>query len=413
MNMWKLLPLLTILATLATAAGNLPDYDYERNYGAVLRGPSGSTWAVYARTTCKKGPDGKPGVEGRTVITTLDEKGFPLDMYTWNTCYTAEKFTAHLRSRFEGFSIQFSPARAALPTTTASPATGRLYVSNTSNPSLNGRSALEVFDYRTRTAVATLDVSDRLFGGLAIAPEGDRVYALMWQTTFPPTPGPAFIAVVDALTNIIADRILLPGLNAPQAPALSPDGRYLYFTAASDSDGDRVRIVDLEQRSVLGAFPPTVPSVSFLRALTVSPDGALLCATGASLYCYDTRTRTFLARVIVPILTAAERPVFHPNGSRIYVLGRLLTGTTLTVFVSVIDTVTLTEVTRIQIASPDPNVFSPTLNRMSASPDGSYLFVDESLNGTLNVIDTRTNRIVKTVEGLTTGGMGSGFAIAP
>ena len=102
------------------------------------------------------------------------------------------------------------------------------------------------------------------------------------------------------------------------------------------------------------------------------------------------------------------RPVFHSNGSRLYVLGRAsLPAGGITIFISVIDTATLTEVTRIPITNPAPNDFRDSLARLSITPDGLLLILDESFKGTLNFVDTRTNKIIKTVEGLTTGSLAS------
>lgn len=38
-------------------------------------------------------------------------------------------------------------------------------------------------------------------------------------------------------------------------------------------------------------------------------------------------------------------------------------------------------------------------------PGGLCLLLDEGVNGKLNVIDTRTNRVVRIVEGLSKGGL--------
>lgn len=139
------------------------------------------------------------------------------------------------------------------------------------------------------------------------------------------------------------------------------------------------------------------------RELALSPDGALLCAAAPSdVLCYDVRTRTLAGRVTLSLPNAEIRPLFHPNGSRLYVLGRTSTPAP-SYFISVIDTATLSEVTRIPILRPAFNDFRDSPAQLNITPDGSYLVLDESFLGTANVIDTRTNQIVRTVEGLNTG----------
>lgn len=48
---------------------------------------------------------------------------------------------------------------------------------------------MEVFDVRTLSLLRTIDVEDRLFGGIVLAPDGTRAYALMRQTALPPHSG--------------------------------------------------------------------------------------------------------------------------------------------------------------------------------------------------------------------------------
>jgi DNA-binding beta-propeller fold protein YncE len=277
-----------------------------------------------------------------------------------------------------------------------------MYLAHLTGP--DGDSAITVLDTRAQQSVASIAVNDRLFGGVRLSPDGRRLYALLWPQTLDGF-APAYIAYVDTATNTVIDRFELPGLYQPQAPALSPDGRYLYFAARSGETGPyALRIADLQAKTI--AVLPDPPAGTGLQAVALSPDGALLCsAGGGTLACYDTRSQTYVGRVAVQLLSNSIRPLFHPKGNRVYLLGRSTVDGAVRVYISVVNTATLTEVTRILLDIPGLNDFRE-LNVLSIDPGGEHLLVDEGFSGTLNVIDTRSNRVVRTVEGLTTGGLG-------
>jgi DNA-binding beta-propeller fold protein YncE len=367
-------------------------------------GPDGSY--VYIRITCKKTSDGKPGDDARVHVTVVDPSNYfvQTDSSTTNHCPTPDDVAGRAADEFDFAYLRPAPARAATSgLVRPSPSDDRLYVANLTGP--NGRSAVDVVNTKTRAIVASIDVDDRLFGGLQVAPDGRRAYALLWPRSLGSF-APAQIAFIDTATNTVVDRIDLPGLLQPQAPALSPDGRYLYFSAMTDTEAFRIRVADLQAKTV-AALPAPVPTNTNLRAVSLSPDGVLLCAAGqGALTCYDTRSRTFAARVAASPPNAEMRPVFHPNGSRIYLLNRAFVNNVLAVYISVYDTATLSEVARIPIATPAANEFRDSLAVLSIDPSGLRLFLDEGFSGVLNIIEIGTNRVIKTVEGLTTGGLG-------
>jgi len=424
--MWKRLLLLFPFIVIAAHAGIVRDYAVFREGGTVvLRKKPGSNndeaYYLMWRVTCKKAADGKGGVAGTVEVVLLTLRGVPQARDTKNLGRCPDPDDVERAARNIGILVTpddifsqdgsgaayRSAARLARIEPLPDPAGNRIYVADRTG--LNGRTALDVFDPGTAGIVATIDVNDRLFGGVAVSSYTQRAYALMWQTSLPPSPGPAFIAYIDTKTNTIVDRFLLADLLDPQRPALSADGRYLYFSARTQTVGQRVQVVDLERKVIAGVLPAPVPTNSTVepRAVELSPDGALLCAAAqAGVLCYDVRTRTLLGRVPISLPNTALRPVFHPNGSRMYVLGRTSTPT-FSNFISVIDTATLTEVTRIPITNPAFNDFRDGLARLSITPDGSRLVLDESFQGTMNIVDTVTNKIIKTVVGLTTGGLGS------
>lgn len=384
-----------------------------RIHTVLARDKNGELLLLYVRTTCKKGPDGKPGKEGSAAITGFNVEGEVLDVeFTYEGCPIPAAATVTAAKLF-GLSnltpVSAAPKEPRLALEpTVNPASDRVYLANLGGT--NGRSQIDVLDTAARRTVASIDLGDRIFGGLQLSPDGRRLYAVMWQQSLGTSLPPA-IFVIDTVTNAVADRMDLPGLLQPQAPAISPDGRYLYFSATADGTTFRLRVADLQQKTVT-ALPDPVPANTDLKAAALSPDGALLCATGSSsLACYDTRTRTFVGRASASLPNSSLPPVFHPNGRWVYLLSRAFVNNALTIYVSVVNTSTLTEYTRIPITNPASSVFRDNLAVLSIDPTGERLLLDESFSGVLNVIDTRTNRVIKTVEGLTTGGLGGAVVI--
>ncbi len=406
---------LLILLTFMIPAGAVQYTSREYRFRAYdLRFPDAPR-NVYIRITCKKADDGKPGQAGKSSVTIVAVGSGKIIRISFDTFFDICPTPAEV---LEGYGrvidltritpIPGNPRAVSAPPV-PSPAADKLYLANLTGA--NGRSQIDVADTRTEQDVASIDLGDRLFGGLQLSPDGRRLYAVMGPQTLG-TPAPAQIAYIDTSANTIVDRFELPGVLQPQAPALSNDGRYLYFAARALETGPyRIRVADLQARTV-SVLPDPAPANTELRAVALSPDGALLCSSGAgSLSCYDTRTRSFLGRVSVSLPNAGLRPVFHPNGSRIYLLGRAFVNNALSVHILVIDTGTLTEIARVPIANPAPDTFRPTLSVLSIDASGQQLVLDEGFSGVINFIDTRTNRVVKTLTGLTTGGLGGAVVV--
>jgi DNA-binding beta-propeller fold protein YncE len=385
----------------------------------------GKVYRAIVRMTCKKGPDGKPGREGETVITYYRPlpglfASLPpvLTRATIPKCLTPAELGAFIAQNASPSTASSAESignfaladRSAGITPVTSPADDRLYVANTLGTS--GRSELEVIDSRTNQIIRTIDVDDRLFRGLALAPDGRRLFALLGPFTLPTgPPQPSYIAYIDTQTNTIVDRFLLPGIaELPQRGALSRDGRYFYFAARTSATGPRqIQIADLVQKSIVGAFPLGVPATNEPNAVAISPDGAILAAASVlGVMFYDISTRTFIGLAGGLIAASVNRPTFHPNGSRVYVVGRSVVDGVLSFYVSVLDTATLAEIAQIPITSPAPNDFRPTVAVLSISSDGLELVLDEAVEGTVNIIDTRTNRVTNTILNETTGGLASG-----
>src|SRR4051794_25691170 len=77
---------------------------------------------------------------------------------------------------------------------------------------------IQVYDSSLSTTVASIDVSPRLPGGLALSDDGKRLYATLWRSTTATPPLAAQIAILNTATNQIVDRITLTADMLPSKP---------------------------------------------------------------------------------------------------------------------------------------------------------------------------------------------------
>jgi DNA-binding beta-propeller fold protein YncE len=293
----------------------------------------------------------------------------------------------------------FSPRAVA-----AAGATPRwLYVSDNS-----GRATIVVRHPDTRETVARIETEPRLIGGVVRSPVAERLYATLWRSTTETPPLPAQIAVVNTETNQIVDRIPLTGDMLPSDPAVSKDGKLLYF--ADETAG--LITVDLDRRSILDTIPAARAGAANNRfyTLAVSPDGLLMCLTdSAGVALLDTRTRTFIARINLTLVNRAIPPVFHPNGSLFYLVDRrTVSGATVLSLVA-FNTADLTEAARVTLPSTfDPSNAVITTHGASLFLDGFLRPAGQAARGVLITVDTVSNQVVRTNEAVqpTVGALG-------
>lgn len=278
-----------------------------------------------------------------------------------------------------------------------------LYVSDNS-----GRASIVVRHPDTLESVARIETEPRLIGGMARSPVAERLYATLWRSTTTTPPLPAQIAVVNTGTNQIVDRIPLTGDMLPSDPAVSRDGKLLYF---ADENAGLVTI-DLEGRSILDTIPAARAGAATNRfsTLALSPDGLIMCLTdSAGVALLDTRTRTFIARINLTLSNRAIPPVFHPNGSLFYLIDRrTVSGATVISLVS-FHTSDLTEAARVTLPSTfDPSNAVITTHGASLALDGFLRPAGQAAKGALLIVDTVTNQLVQTNEAVepTVGALG-------
>lgn len=163
---------------------------------------------------------------------------------------------------------------------------------------------------------------------IVVSPDGARVYVANGALNR--------VTVIDAATNTVS-RTLTTGTD-PSALALTPDGRKLYV-------------------AVLGVTAPSTVTV------------------------IDTRTLTITGTIQAPVTALSKSMAMHPNGSRLYVAGGLIS------ILTVIDTSNDRQVATLNVGG----------SRIAISPDGSRLFAFDQFNRRVAVIDTSTNRLVNSI----------------
>ena len=100
--------------------------------------------------------------------------------------------------------------------------------------------------------------------GLAISPDGSRIYAANEQV-------PGSVSIVDTTRNVVAATVPLGGPE-PVGVVLSPDGRRAYVTVGQNTGPFLVAVLDTARRAVTATIPvgdgPTLPAIT--------PDGRRL-----------------------------------------------------------------------------------------------------------------------------------------
>ena len=242
---------------------------------------------------------------------------------------------------------------------------------------------ISVVDLATGTVVATASTGSAPFG-VAVAPDGARVYITSVFCDSPRLPCNANVAVLDAATNRTIATL----------PAIFPGG------VAVNAAGTRLYVANLFPQGSVDVFD--LSSLARLASVQVggAPAGVAIAATGGvyvanaafdTVSVIDPATNTVVATLSVgqdPYGVAAS-----PADARVYVANR--TSNT----VSVIDTLAKRVVQTIPVASFPAGI--------AVRPDGAEVYVTH-IAGTqlVSVIDTASGTVSATIS---MGGVGVSF----
>jgi YVTN family beta-propeller protein len=207
----------------------------------------------------------------------------------------------------------------------------------------------------------------------AITPDGKLAYVTSTATNS--------ITIVDLASNATVGSIPVSA-GPPQYVAFTPDGRYAYVSVYDQirETGNVVVVVDTATRSIIAS----VPAKKFPYALAVTPDGRQLFIPNhdfPALTVVDTSTNTVTRQI--PVKPSPHSVAFSGDASRAYVANHFSN------LVTVLDTgngAVLAEI---------PTGRSP--HSIAMSPDGSVVYVVDYDGNTVTVIDPSTNAATATI----------------
>jgi YVTN family beta-propeller protein len=259
------------------------------------------------------------------------------------------------------------------------PAGTAVYVANTTS------NEFTVIDAITHTAT-TLPAGSGP-GGVAVHPDGSRIYLAHMDF---PTGELSNVSVIDRATNTIIDEIFCG--KGSIGVAVHPNGKVAYVTNASEGsiavfDTDTHEVIDTIVLEAAGENEPCVPV-----PLAIHPEGTYVYAAnriGPTLWAINTATHETTARAfghqhvgmaVNPAGTVLYLPDFYDEDPNLPPHGTM----------DVIDAETLDLTTTIDGLNLPLDV--------SVHPDGTRLYITNTGNDTVSVIDAATYALIETIE---------------
>jgi len=253
----------------------------------------------------------------------------------------------------------------------ASPGGDRIYVGNSSSPTVS------VIATATNTVVDAIGPGIGLQGAqqLVVHPDGTRLYCNNFGG----------LSVMDVNTKSVV--AVVPSGWAGNV-AIHPDGSTIYLASGGDINGTadpKIMLIDATTNSVAGTI-----KVDDAYYVAVSPNGARLYVAGYgadALAVIDTISHGAVGAISVGKPVAGL--VVSPDNSRIYVMGAVEFGVT-TSSVTAVDAATGAIIGGVTFP------LGKELSDIAVAPDGSAVFATQ-LTGDVNRIDTATMSVTDTV----------------
>lgn len=162
-----------------------------------------------------------------------------------------------------------------------SPDGTRVYVSN------NDGGQIWAIDTASKQVVATISTAVLGFVGVSISPDGSRLYAAS-------VGNPSAVDAIDTKANALVTSISLPGFDVPTRIAITPDGSHAYVTG----DGGHVWVIDTAMNSVVTAISVTAGQP--LMDVAFAPDGThayVTCGSNNAIYVLDTTSYRVVGQI--------------------------------------------------------------------------------------------------------------------
>jgi YVTN family beta-propeller protein len=257
-----------------------------------------------------------------------------------------------------------------------------------------------MIDTATNTVVATISAGGNA-GGLAITPDGSRIYLGNSNT----------VSVVDSRTHAVVATVPVSGGSSITAMAITPDGARAYV--ASPGFGGNLSVIDTHTNTVVASIPrgdpydvaftpdsrlayvanndgsvsaidtgtnavvATVTGVGRPYRIAVTPDGTRAYATdflNGEVWVIDTSSNTLTTTIGVGSFSGGGIAI-TPDGTRAYVQNE--TG------LSVIDVLPSSFTYNTMVAT----VATSFSDRVSITPDGTSAYVTNSVLGQVSIVD--------------------------
>ena len=253
---------------------------------------------------------------------------------------------------------------------------------------LNGwrEQGIQVIDRSTGRILQTISLP-AVFLGVVFSPDGkslyvsggnqDVIYRFDWRA------GAATLAdsiVVEARRRArdnMMGGMMKAGLRYPAGIGISPDGRTLY---AVENLGDSLAVVDLASRRVV----QRLATERYPYGVAVAPDGTVYASAwgGWTVSVFRPRPNgTLTAETRIRVGRYPSALVLNKDGSRLFVASGS------TDRISVVDTRSQRIVVTLNDANPAGTGEGSTPNALALSPDGTRLFVAEADNNAVAVFD--------------------------
>ena len=182
-----------------------------------------------------------------------------------------------------------------------SPNGSTVYVSNNSYTSPSNGS-VSVINTATNTVVATVALGSNDPAGLAVTPDGSKLYVTNTGN----------VTVINTATNTIASTIAIPN---SAAIAISPNGATAYVLS-----GNSVSVVNTATNAVVTIIPLGTSAIE----ATVSPDGTKLYVTelnNNAVAVINTATNTITSTISLPAGAGPLYPAICSNGNALLATG--------------------------------------------------------------------------------------------
>jgi len=241
-----------------------------------------------------------------------------------------------------------------------SPDASRVYV--TMGTYLNAPGVVAVINTATNQVIATIPATSSNPGNMVISPDGSKLYV---------TDDFNYLTVISTATNTVTSTHTL---NSPGPLAVSPDGATLYV---ADIQANSVDVINSSTYQVTANIPVGSDPVS----AAITPDGRQLYIgnySSGNVSVINTATNTVTATI--PVGSFAIYMSMSADGSVLYVGG--VNGNSSTI--SVISTATNTASTVYLIQTP---------YGICVTPDGTQLYINNSSNSDVTVLDTKTDTV--------------------